>query len=289
MKKQLIIFISSLFVFSTSYAGGPWPQAKSKGYFKLSEWWTIFDQHFTDTGQIDPNVTTGVFNTNFYGEFGITDRFTVLLNASLFSRNYMNNLRSQTTTEIIVPGEGLNSLGDIDLGFKYGLTQAGAKIPVAISLTLGIPSGKTAGGSLENLQTGDGEFNQMLQIDAGRGFKIGNTPSYLSSYVGFNHRTNDFSEELRLGFELGLGLLNNKLWVNSKVNIVESLKNGATAATANSASIFANNTEYASIAFEANYYLTKSLGFSAGMAGAFRGEVIAARPSYTVGVFYDMK
>ena len=115
-------------------AGGPWPQKKGNGYFKLSEWWIVFDQHYSGQGQIDPNVTTGIFNTSFYGEFGITDRFTTTVNAPLLSRNYMNNLRSATTEEIIAPGEAINRFGDVDLGFKYGLNKQGSSVPIALSL-----------------------------------------------------------------------------------------------------------------------------------------------------------
>ncbi len=288
MKNISLVFII-IIVFSTfSFAGGPWPQQKGKGYFKLSEWWIVFDQHFTDQGLIDPNVTTGIFNTSLYAEYGITDRFTTILNAPLLSRNFMNNLRSATTEDIIVAGEAINRLGDIDLGFKYGLTKPGAKIPIALSLILGLPTGTPVAGELNNLQTGDGEFNQIIQIDAGRGFNIGKTPAYISAYTGFNNRTKDFSEEFRYGVEFGLGLLNRELWITSKLNAVESFKNGATAETVTSTSIFANNSEFSSIAFEASYYVTKKVGISAGVAGAFRGEIIAAAPSYSVGVFLDL-
>lgn len=270
-------------------AGGPWPQPKGKGYFKISEWWTVFDQHFTDSGQLDPNVTTGIFNTFFYGEYGITDRFTIQTNAALFSRNYMNNLRSGTTQEVLVAGEALNSFGDIDLGFKYGITKPGAKIPVAVSLTFGLPTGQASGGSQGNLQTGDGEFNQILQIDAGSGFKIGGLNAYASVYTGFNNRSNGFSEEIRYGAEFGVNIVAKRLWLSGRLIAVESLKNGATSASITSTSIFANNTEFTSIGIEANLYLTEKIGISLGAAGAVRGEIIAAAPAYSVGVFYDMK
>jgi len=289
MKNTLLTVALSITVFGSLLAGGPWPQPKGNGYFKLSEWWTIFDQHYTDTGLIDPNVTTGVFNTSIYAEYGFTDRFTGILNAPILSRNYMNNLRSGTTNEIIVSGDAINTIGDIDLGVKYGLTKPGASIPVALSLTLGLPTGNPAGGIEKNLQTGDGEFNQLLQIDAGGGFKLGKLPAYSSAYLGFNNRTNEYSEEIRLGLEFGLASPNEKLWITSKLNIVESLKNGATAQSTTSTSLFANNTEFTSIAIEAAYYIKGGVGISAGAAGAIKGEIIAAAPSYTIGVFYDLK
>lgn len=288
MKKSIIYIAAILFLSTSVFAGGPWPQSKGVGYFKLSEWWTSFDQHFTDEGLIDPNSTTGIYNTAFYGEFGLTNRLTVIANANLFSRNVINNQVSGTNGSIIIPGESYNGLGDIDLGFKYGLTAPGSKYPIAITATFGFPTGATNEGDLGNLATGDGEFNQMIQLDAGTGFRLGGVNAYASAYGGFNHRTNGFSEEIRFGGEFGVGLLDSKLWLATKLNIVESLQNGETAETTSSTSIFANNTEYSSFALEVNYYVSKRFGVSANVAGAFTGAIIAAAPSYSLGVFYDM-
>lgn len=281
----LLIFIQS----SLLFGGGPWPQKKGVGYFKLSEWWINFDQHFTDSGLLDPNVTTGIYTTAFYGEYGLTDRFTVQAYVPFLTRNLMNNLVSATTNEVIVQGEAVNAMGDVDLMFKYALTKPGSKIPISATLILGIPTGKSVAGKQENLQTGDGEFNKMLQLDAGKGYAINQKiAGYTSIYAGFNNRTNGFSEEFRFGIESGVGFFNQRLWLTGRFFGIESLKNGATAATINSTSIFANNTEFTSYGFEAAYYVTKKLGASFSFASAFRGEIIAAAPSYSIGVFYDM-
>lgn len=286
MKNSILIFVCLLFMIPAAFAGGPWTKTKGSYYLKLSEWWTVFDQHFTDNGFIDPNVTTGVFNTSIYGEYGLTGRWNVVANIPVLSRNYMNNVRSKTTGEIIIPGDAINTIGDIDLGVKYGILQG--SIPVSASLYLGLPSGTIGGGDQGNLQTGDGEFNQMIQVDAGGGFSLGNLNAYAITYLGFNNRTKEFSEELRFGAEIGLGFLDNRLWINARLVGVESLKNGATAETVTSTSIFANNTEYISLGSEIAFYLTEKIGLSVGAAGAFRGEIIAAAPSYNVGIFIDI-
>lgn len=288
MKRSAFILFAALLISNTLLAGGPWPQQKGNGYYKLSLWWINYNSHYTDSGKTDPNVTTGIYNTFFYGEYGITDRLTGTVNAAIFSRNFMNNLVSGTTEQVIVPGEALNSLGDIDLSLKYGLTKPGSSFPVAVSLQLGLPTGIASGGTQGNLQTGDGEFNQLIQVDAGKSFSLGNTSAYVSAYSGFNNRTKGFSEEFRYGVEVGAGLFDQKLWLIGRLTGVESFKNGDNVATANSTGIFANNTEFTSIGAEAAFYITKNWGVSASVAGAFRGEIIAAAPSYSVGVFYDL-
>ncbi|MEO1655534.1 MAG: hypothetical protein AAFU64_18475, partial [Bacteroidota bacterium] len=268
-------------------AGGGWPQPKGKSYWKLSQWWLVSDQHFTDQGLIDPNVTTGIFNTSLYAEYGFTDRLTGTLYFPFLSRTYMNNLVSSTTDEILVPGEALNSVGDTDIGIKYGLTP-GKRVSLATSLVLGLPIGNPAGGTQMNLQTGDGEFNQLLQFDAGVPFSLGKLPAYANGYVGFNNRTNGFSDEFRFGAEVGAAFLEERLWIIGRAFGVESFQNGQTAADFTGTSIFANNTEFFSLSVEANCYVTERVGVSANYTGAVSGSIIFAAPSYSVGVFLDL-
>ena len=288
--KNSLLLVGFLVLYSTSvFAGGPWPQKKGKGYFKLSEWWIVFDEHFTSNGFKDPNVTTGIFNTTLYGEYGITDRFTAILNAPVFSRTYNNNIISSTNGATIAQGEAFNGVGDFDLGLKYGLTKPGAKFPVAVTLTLGLPFGATGEGELGNLQTGDGEFNQQLQIDAGTSFQLAEkTSAYVSALAGINNRTNGFSTEFRYGLEAGLGFSNSRLWFVGRITGYESFMNGDTAESTTSTSIFANNSELFSIGGEISYCITQRIGVSASIAGAVDGQIIAAAPSYSVGVFLDL-
>ncbi len=289
MKNAIILTFAFLITATTLTAGGPWTQEKGIGYFKFSQWWINFDSHYTDSGKIDPNVTTGIYNTFVYGEYGITDRLTGIVNAAVFSRNVTNNLVSGTTSEIITPGEALNGFGDTDLGIKYRLTKKESRIAVAASLYLGIPTGQTGQGAQGNLQTGDGEFNQYLRLDAGTSFKLAEKiNSYVSVYGGVNNRTRGFSEELRYGAEVGAGLLDGRLWLIGRLDGTESFKNGETAAGNVGTSIFANNTEYTSFGGEAALYVKRGFGVSVSFASAFRGEVIAAAPSYSAGVFWDL-
>jgi len=54
------------------------------------------------------------------------------------------------------PGEALNSIGDSQIGLKYGLYQNG-KISLAASYTIDLPLGETGKGEQKTLATGDGE------------------------------------------------------------------------------------------------------------------------------------
>lgn len=281
------IILGTLFYSMPALFAGGWPQGKGMAYLKLYQWWVIADQHYTDAGKIDPNVTNGLFNTTFYGEYGLTERLTVVASVPVFSRAYFNNTVSGTTGEVLTPGEAINGIGDFDFGIKYGLINNG-NLAVSSTLTLGIPMGNASGGSAGNLQTGDGEFNQTIQVDAGKGFKLGKLPAYANVYAGFNNRTNGFSDELRYGFEMGAQFFNQKIWVIGRLYGVESLQNGDPQNGANSTSIFANNSEHLTFSPEISWLAGPNWGFAASVGAALSGQIIFAAPSYSFGVFLNL-
>ncbi|MBR9922100.1 MAG: hypothetical protein GYB31_14770 [Bacteroidetes bacterium] len=264
-----------------------WPQPKGDFYIKLYEWWVIADQHFTDQGLIDPNVTNGVFNSSLYGEYGFTDKLTGILNFPFFSRAYFNNTVSEATGEVIMPGEAVNGLGDAQIGLRYGLVTD-KPLVLSVSLTLGLPLGITGGGSTGSLQTGDGEFNQQLRLEAGHGLKLGKMPAYAKAYTGFNQRSQGFSDEFRFGLESGLQFVPDRLWLILRLDGIESLNNGNSVAGNEGSSLFANNSEYLAFTPEVAWYVTDSFGISAAVGVVFYGRLIYANPSWSVGVFYDM-
>ncbi|RIA08282.1 hypothetical protein OE09_0091 [Flavobacteriaceae bacterium MAR_2010_72] len=285
-KKALICFL--LIGLSSTMLFSQWVKPKGKGYYKLSAWYLEYDQHFTDTGEKDPNVTRGNFNVNFYGDYGITDKLDLIAYIPFFSRTFQNEVRSGTTGELITSGEAVNAIGDIDLGVEYGILNAG-NLALSGSLILGLPTGDSSGGSDGSYQTGDGEFNQFVKLNIGIPFSLANAPMYSKTYAGFNNRTKDFSDEFRTGLEIGINVLNNKLWIIGKSDVVKSLKNGNLNAQNNQGNIFANNIEYVSLGGEAAYYITEKLGVSLNYTSAVSGRIISAHPSYSGGIFLDIK
>ena len=285
MKKIITrsILLLALCLFGQTVFAGGWPQKKGMAYLKLYQWWVVSDQHYTQSGQIDPNTTNGIFNTAFYGEYGFTDKITGVINAPLFSRAYFNNTLSGTTGELITPGEAINGVGDIDLGLRIGLSASDGWAWSA-AVTFGIPVGNDAGGSTGVLQTGDGEFNQIVQTDLGRSFQIGKAPAFANLYVGANNRSNGFSDELRFGLEVGVSLIDQKLLAIARLTATESLRNGDTAASVTT-SIFANNSEHMTFSPELAWHINENWGVAASFGTLLRGRIIFASPSYSIGVF----
>ncbi len=284
MRKQHTFVYIAFLCLSLNYSYGQWTKPKGKGYYKLSAWYLKTDQHFTDTGNIDPNATRTYFNTNFFGEYGITDTFNVMAYVPFFARTAQNAIVSGTTGEVIRPGEAVNSIGDIDIGFIYRLWRQ-KSWSLSATLKLGLPTGEDAGGSDGSFQTGDGEFNQLLQLNIGTSFKIGTLNSYGKAYAGFNNRTNGFSDEFKTGAEIGSNIIKQKLWLIVKTDLNSSLRNGTRSAENAQGNIFANNVEYLNLGGELAYYISNKVGISFNYTSALFGRIIAANPSITGGVF----
>ena len=282
------LYILAIGMLISNMASAQWSKEKGKGYYKLSTWYLEANKHYTDTGLIDPNVTRGQFNVNFYGEYGISDRLNAIAYVPFFSRTYQNEVLSTTTGDLITPGESLNAFGDIDLGIRYGIFQ-NKKFVLSTSLILGLPTGNDAGGSDGSYQTGDGEFNQLLKVSAGIPFAIANIQLYAKASIGYNNRTQNFSDEIKSSAEMGINIAK-IVWLTANLNIVSSLHNGSLNAQNNQGgSIFANNVEYTSSGFGVAVYITKKLGVSFNYASAFNGRIIYASPSYSGGIFLDIK
>ncbi len=274
----LLVFI---FLPMTVKAGGGWVPLKGHGYFKISQSVIRADGFYNPMGEVIDITTVSLYTTSIYGEYGLTNRLTTTFYLPLFVRTTLNDIKFRQTGDIL-PGDALNSIGDFDLGFKYGLITQG---PVAVSmgLTLGIPTGRQQGGQSGILQTGDGEFNQLLQLEAS--YPIPNSQFYISLLSGFNNRTKGFSDEIHFGAELGL--TQNKFYAAVKLRGVQSLQNGNAGSSAGN-TIFSNNTEYLSITPEISYGLGHNWGITGAVGFAASGQNILASPNYQLGAYLKL-
>ncbi len=278
MKKYIVVVF--VFIAAQTFAGGGWPQPKKSGYFKLSQNFIRSPFFFAPDGSIVDITTIQLFTTSVYGEYGFTNRLTGLIYFPFFVRNTLNEIQYNQSGNT-VPGDAFQSMGDTDIGIKYGLI-VNKPIVVSASLIFGLPLGEPVGGSSQILQTGDGEFNQMIKFDAS--YSLYPKPVYVSGYAAFNNRTNGFSDEVRFGGEVGVTL--KKFIPILKLNVVQSLYNGNAEEAQNG--IFSNNTEYVSPTLELNYQFTDKTGISCSGGFAFAGKNILAAPNWSLGVYWKL-
>jgi protein XagA len=256
-----------------------WTKSKGTGFYKLDFTSIRASDVFDTKGDVVPFRTLGNYTTSFYGEYGITNKITAIAYVPFFVRNVVNETKGAQTGNIIEPGITNNNFGDMDLGLRFALPIKA--FAMSANLILGLPTGDAK--QKEALFTGDGEFNQMLKLAAGTGGKRW----WSQGAMGFNNRTKGFSDEFRYDFEIGYKLFNDRFLAILKINGIESFNNG-TAKAANTG-LFSNNVEYMGVGPEFLYYANakKTMGVSARVAGAFKGQNVLAAPSMSVGVFAE--
>ncbi len=290
---KILGYLVLLLLSSNAFAGGGWTKKKGKSYIKVAGWWVEGREFFNGNGDESPStIDSGLFNVNIYAEYGITNKLTAIGYIPFFSRSYQNREVDQDGIPSEQrPGGDINTFGDSEVGLKYSLYK-NSKIALAVSVILGLPFGDE--GSPEDvpaLATGDGEFNQIIKLDLGIGLYNSSTIDvYANTYVGFNNRTEGFSEEFRGGLELGAGVLDKKLWLVGKVDVIESFENGDEIDNAGGGgTIFANNTEVVNVVSELAYYFTKKIGVSASASFPVSGTNVYAEPAFSGGLFLDLK
>jgi hypothetical protein len=259
-------------------AGG-WPQPKGGGYFKLDHTFIIASDFYNPGGDVEPLRTLGNYSTSLYGEFGFTKRFTGVAYIPFWVRNTLNETVGNQSGNVLEPGRTIDAFGDVDLGIKYGIL---INTPVVLSatLTLGLPTGDAD--NEDGLLTGDGEFNQLLRLEAGAG--LGR--AWVGAGLVYNNRTEGFSDEFRFNFEFGYKMLKDRLFLIAKLDGVESFGNG-NAKEGNA--LFSNNLEYVSPQLEAAWKLNDKWGVSYRIGGAVSGQNVLAAPSHSFGVFFELR
>ena len=281
MKKYITLSIILLAI----NASAQWTQEKGKGYYKIGIWFLEANEHFTDTGITDPNITRGHFISSFYGRYGLNNKLT-LIGYLPYTQVYQNGQRFSSGLTSL-PGESFASLGDIDLSLEYQLWKKN-NWAISTSLLLGLPTGDAAGGSDGSYQTGDGEFNQSLHISVGKSFPIGKQHFYFKSSVGLNNRSQGYSDEWHFGLETGTKVAKEKLLILGRFNTRQSLQNGSLSAINSNGSIFANNVEVTNIGGEIIYSFTKQ--WSINFMGSFplSGKVIYKAPALSAGIAVEL-
>lgn len=272
------------FTLSLSLLQGQWIREKGTGYYKLGGWSLLANEHFTDQGKVDPNATRGLFISSLYAQIGLSKKINIIAYVPFLVKNYQFAQVSKTNGNVYEPRQEFSSFGDTNIGFEYGLKSSG-KWVFSTTLTLGIPSGRARAGLDGSYQTGDGEFNQLIQANIGSGYRLGEQTFYLKSYIGYNNRSQNFSDELHSYFETGSQFWEQKLLVLTRLHWIKPLYNRSLDASNANGAIFANNIESFILGGEMALNIGSKWGISAALAHPLFGKVIYRASSFSSGVF----
>ncbi len=272
-RTRILIKLTILLLFysSTSFGGG-WTRPKGGVFAKVDIYSISAKSLFDDDGNTFEIPKFDFLSSNFYCEVGITDRLTGI---AYFPFYVSSKSAPFTGNEEL----NISNTGDLDIGARYQLLSNNGFV-LSTSLTLGLPTGSADENEL--LWTGDGEFNQIIKLEAGLPIP-GNI--YAAGGLGYNFRSQGFSDEFVFDIEIGIGFFENRLFATLKSNSRIPMENGDEDVTGGYG-MFSNNTGYISFGPEVSYFFKNGLGISANTFGAFYGRNLLAAPSYSAGIVY---
>ncbi len=282
MKKFIMTLtgILTLIGVAKSTHAGAWTQKRGHGFYKLEGRFIYAQRFFEPDGKLIDIPTLSDYTTSFYGEYGLSERFTLVAYVPFYKRIALNRQIGENSGFVYFAGDSASGVADSDVGFRLGLKQNGPTV-LSARVLLGLPLGQDQQQS--GLLTGDGEFNQLLALELGHSFYP--LPLYFAGEAGFNNRTKGFSDEFRYAAELGYTFWRN-VTLLMKFTGVASLKNGADNVRGGMGGLYANNVSYLALGPSLFYQINKNLGVTAGLEGATYGRNVLAAPSYSFGIYF---
>lgn len=273
--------LAKLFLVLISFSGfsqSPWTQEKGKFYTQLS--FTTIPKYNTLFGSPEHNINGNITDNTiqFYSEFGITNKTSLILNLPYKSITF-----NQDVVCVNGPCSSINdkenSLGNVSFGIKHNFYKKDWLF--SGQLTMEINSGSY--NATSGIRTGYDALTFTPLFIAGKSF--GKT--YLQTFVGVDIRTNNYSSNIKVGGEIGKKL-GTKFWLIGFIDVSKSVENGDIVLPQENihTGLYVNNQEYGAFGFKSIYEINSKFGINAGFGGAFFGNNVAKAPALTIGLYH---
>lgn len=274
--KYIVLLV---FSFCAAYvqAQSGWTREAKGFYVQATASYFSSNDYYTTEGRLADQGST--FNSGgllIYGEYGISDRFTAILDVPLV------RLNSFSTTETVA------GVGNIQLAIKYRLLKS---FPLSLQVGLDTPSNDGENFARSNtaddfgqfneinLPLSDGEFNVWTTLAASHGFANGKM--YASAFTSINFRTESFSNQLQVGAEVG-HLFFDKLYLIGKLKIQERLSSENNVQSGSF--LYGEGTTFTNFGLTSMYKLTNHLNLVANYSD-YSGFLVERKNIYDGGTF----
>jgi hypothetical protein len=282
MKQMASMCLMLVLAFPAAIFSQGWPEDSGSYFLKASQSWTIYNQFFQEDGRkvnVDRTRSFGI--SSIYGQYGLTDRLTFKAYVPFFVKSTVFARQNAFSGQLLQAGEKNTGLGDLTTSLQYAIKRN--QIILSAALILGIPTGEYDLNDTQN-PTGDGEFNQQVNLGVAGSFLIGGIYPFSSLFVGYNNRTNGFSDEWHAAFKLGTNW--NRVLVVSELYTIQSFFNGEfNEVLVYGGGIVGNNAEMVTLNLQFAYRVYDELYFSFQLSRPLAGRYYFADNLYEVGIF----
>ena len=283
LRKSSFILIISLLAFTSAFSQSPWTQKKGEAYTQfgfstIPNYSSLFGDPNFDT---ERSITDNTFQ--LYGEYGVSDKTTLLLNVP-FKNISTSDLTNPSPTSVpITQEETVSSLGNITAGVRHNFYNNKWLISGQLDIELNTGSYQ----ELSGIRTGYDAFTFRPLISAGRGFD----KFYVQAFTGLDLRTNDYSSNFKIGGEAGAKVLN-RVWVVGFLDIVQSFENGDFVPPAENilTGLYVNDQEFFGYGLKAIVEATPKFGVIASFGSVLSdaNNNVPREAAYNFGLYYKI-
>lgn len=273
----LCLLMAMLLLVQPARADG-WTLKRGRAYYKIGLYTFRATRYYDPGGALIQIPTLSDYTFSFYGEYGFTDRITVVAYVPFFERITLNKQVGSTSGFVFSDGDAVTSIADPIIGVRFGLIQGGPTV-LSARFNVGLPLGNDDQPS--GLYTGDGELNQMIGLEAGHSFYP--IPAYAIATIGFNQRSKGFSDEVVYSVEAGYTVANAFTFI-ARMRGVEPMRNGDPD-IGGGRGLYGNNQRFLSFGAELAYTRNDAYGLSIGVEGVTRAQNVLSAPALSIGFF----
>lgn len=276
MKKFILVLV--VLVSGNLIAQSAWTQKKGKTYTQLS-YSTIsdYDRLF---GEPDYNTERKITDNTIqlYGEYGLTDKTTLLLNLPL---KLIKTGDQVFNTVPVTTATNKTALGNIEIGIKHLLYNKA----FTLSGQLSIEANTSTFDDNSGIRTGYDAWSFTPTLNAGKSFG----KMYAQAFIGGHIRTNDYSSNFKFGAEYGIKFIQ-RIWVIGYLDFVSSFNNGDIILPESNllTGLYVNNQEYSAYGVKGIVEINENFGASAGFGGAFSGNNVARQAAISFGLYHKL-
>lgn len=281
MKRKLLLLslLVLLLIGMQLKAGGPWLPEPGSGLMVLNYTPLVYNRFATDTGGLDLNRNVYDMTIGFYGELAFNKR--VALTGYVPLKLVGTKVAQPGDFATTLPGGRMASVGNTEWHLKYAILRKGFRMSASVAFETKINNLNTTNG----LRTGYAAWGVGPFIQAGTGTKNGRM--YFQWEVGYLHRTDSYSDELRGSFEFG-GRIGEKWWGALLIQTRQTMNNGdyVNLPVNFHTGLYLNGEEYLAYSAKFSYEINQDWAFLISLGGGAQTRFIARSPSISIGAWY---
>ena len=260
------LLATALLAASTMAHAGAWTLKEGTNYSKVALNYFEATDTFGQSAEGFEEFTD--FTINYYGEFGLTDKLTLITQVPL----------RQSENDTIDGSTQSTGIGDVDIGLRYNLLNDSWVVSTQLLYKAPFLYDEN-----DDLPLGNGQSDLELRLQLGRSL---HPYGYLGLEAGYRYRAEDPSDEWRFLAEYGFDLTE-KFYLRTKVDVILATQDTDVVVQNDGNPLFPSAFDLGRLELSAGYKFANNTGVEFTFTESLFGENILDGDTYQLGFVFS--